>query len=347
MIRVPAHVRSLVRVVAMCSVAGTVLASCATSIKTSPHLTGLPANSISVPLSSVGCTTNNSCVAIGTSDLGVSPTSVGEYRLPNGRWAALSVPNADLSAFLASSSCWSDGCLFVGSQSSGDLVWRYDANTHKVINATAPRFASGVEAASCYSILTCAILDMASGGARFLVTVNGGTTWSSPVALGVPSQDTVTSLSCSSEVRCVATFTNASSGIAIYVTSDGGATWSPKTSPSVTWSTLTSLTCVRRACIGLAKLSSGWRIVRTKNFAKSWSKVASLQGSNLTLACTSLEHCIVGGMTKSSSPWLATVNSGSVTSVKLKYVPSPIEGIACGSKDCAAIAVTTVMELRP
>jgi hypothetical protein len=33
--------------------------------------------------------------------------------------------------------------------------------------------------------------------------------------------------------------------------------------------------------------------------------------------------------------------------VTLKYVPSPIEGIACGSKDCAAIAVTTVMELRP
>lgn len=348
MIRVSAHVRSLVRVAAICSVAGVVLASCATAIKTSPHLTGLPAISISVPLSSVGCTTNNSCVALGTSALDVSPTSVGEYRLTNGRWASLSVPSADSSTFLASSSCWTDGCLFVGSQSSGDLVWRYSASTHAVTIATTPRSASGVEAASCYSSMTCAILDSARDGARFLVTVDGGTTWSSPVALGVPSQDTVTSLSCSSELECMASFLNMSNGIAVYVTSDGGATWTPKTGFStVTWSALTSLTCVGRGCLGLAKLSTGWRIVRTKNFGKSWSKVDSLPSSIVTLACTSLEHCIVGGVTGSSSPWLATLNAGSVTPVKLKYVPSPIADVACGSRICAAIAVTTVMELRP
>jgi hypothetical protein len=33
--------------------------------------------------------------------------------------------------------------------------------------------------------------------------------------------------------------------------------------------------------------------------------------------------------------------------VKLKYVPSPIVDVACGSKICAAIGVTTVLALKP
>jgi len=45
---------------------------------------------------------------------------------------------------------------------------------------------------------------------------------------------------------------------------------------------------------GLAKLSFGWRIMRTLNLGKKWSKVASLRGSILTLACTTLERCVVG-----------------------------------------------------
>jgi hypothetical protein len=36
-----------------------------------------------------------------------------------------------------------------------------------------------------------------------------------------------------------------------------------------------------------------------------------------------------------------------VTPVKLTYVPSPIVNVACGSKLCAAIGVTTVMTLEP
>jgi hypothetical protein len=31
----------------------------------------------------------------------------------------------------------------------------------------------------------------------------------------------------------------------------------------------------------------------------------------------------------------------------LKFVPSPIIGVACGSKVCAAIGVTTVVTLKP
>jgi hypothetical protein len=313
-----------------------------------PHVSGLPAISISVPLSNVACTTDNSCVALGTSTLDVSPTSVGEYRSANGHWSPITVPSADASTYVQASSCWSDGCLFVGSQSNGDLVWHYDAPSHSISVASAPTGASGIEAVSCYRVLTCAIFDSFKSNERFLVTNDGGTTWSSVGELVVPSQDSLTSLACASTLECMASFINSSNGIAVYVTTDGGTTWTPRTGFStVTWAALTSLKCAGTKCVGLAKLSTGWRIVRTKNFGQTWSKVASLKSSILTLACTSLERCVVGGMEGSASPWLASETSGTVTSIKLKYVPTPIADVACGSKICAAIGVTTVLALRP
>ncbi len=333
----------------MCSVAGVVLSSCAaTTPAVVPHVTGLPAISFSVPLSTVGCTTDNSCVALGTSEIDASLSSVGEYRSASGHWTALVVPSAATASIIQSSSCWSNGCLFVGSQSSGELVWRYNAISNSINAETAPTGALSINAIACYASTTCSILDSGKSGPRFLTTHDGGTTWSTPVSFGVPTQDSITALSCPTELNCMASFLNASNGIEVYVTLDGGVTWTLRTGLStITWAALTSLHCAGRTCLGLAKLSTGWRVVRTKNFGKTWAKVASLRSSFLTLACTSLERCVVGGMTGSSVPWLATVTSGSVTVAKLKYVPSPISDVACGSKICAAIGVTTVMTLRP
>ncbi len=87
----------------------------------------------------------------------------------------------------------------------------------------------------------------------------------------------------------MASFLNASNGIVVYVTTDGGTTWTPRTGFStITWAALTSLNCAGRKCLGLAKLSFGWRVERTNNFGKTWKKVTSLRGSILTLACASL-----------------------------------------------------------
>jgi hypothetical protein len=349
MIRVPAHARSLVRITAACTVAGIVLASCATSTPTvkPPRVTGLPAISISVPLSIVACTTENSCVAIGTSNLDVSPTSVGEYRSSNGRWATITVPTADTSTYIASSSCWKSGCLFVGSQSNADLVWSYSATSNTISVVTAPTGASGVEAVSCYQDMTCAILDSSTSGARILFTHDGGASWSTPQLVGVPANETATTLSCVSAVRCIAGFQNPSNGILVAVTDDGTTPWTTLTNTStLTWGTLASLNCAGRECVGLAKLFTGWRIVRTDNFGRTWKKVAGLSISTPTLACASLERCVVGGQS-ASAPWLATVTSGSVSPEQLKYVPSPIVDVACGSKICAAIGVTTVVTLAP
>jgi hypothetical protein len=325
------------------------LASCATTTTAlAPHVTGLPAMSISVPLSNVACTTDNSCVAIGTSNFDQSPTSVGEYRSSSGRWSTLAVPSADSSTYVQSASCWSNGCLFVGSQSNSDLVWRYDATSHSITAVAGPRGATGIAAVSCYAAMTCAILETVKGNPEFLTTDDGGATWSTPVSFGILSHDTVTSLSCTSQLTCIASLLNSSNGIDVYVTSDGGATWSVRTGFStITWAALTSLNCDGRTCIGLAKLSSGWRIERTANFGKTWTKVASLPNSAYALACTRLATCVVGGIKGSSLPWLSVLTSDKLTPAKLTYVPSSIFDIACGSKICAAIGVTTVIALRP
>lgn len=348
MIRVPAHGRSLVRIAALCSIAGAVLASCSTTPTVTPRVTGQPAISISVPLSVVGCTTDNSCVTVGTSNLGVSPVSVGEYRSSKGRWAALATPLVDSSTYIATSSCWSNGCLFAGSQSNSDLVWRYDATAHSISVERGPTGATAIVAVSCFTSMTCAILDETPNGPRFLTTDDGGSTWSAPVTFGVGSQDTVTSLSCSTNLDCMASIINASNGIEVYVSSDGGATWTVRTGFStITWAALTSLTCTGKKCVGLAKLASGWRLVRTNNLGKSWSKAVSLPGSPYGLACTTLVRCVVVGLRGSSAPWLALVRSGTLHAVKLQYVPTAISNVACGSDVCAAIGVTTVIALRP
>ncbi len=335
----------------MSLVAGVVLASCGSSTAAvKPHVTGLPAISISVPLSSVACTTDNSCVALGTSNLDVSPTSVGESRSLSGRWSAITVPTADTSTFIESSSCWNNGCLFVGSQSSADLVWRYYAPTQSFSIEHGPPGATGIDAVSCYATLSCAIVDSVKSGPRFSTTHDGGLTWTSPVSLGVPATESVSSMSCSSQLTCLASFANASNGIDVYVTTDGGATWTSRSDvPTVTWAALTSLDCVGRACVGLAKLSFGWRVERTDNLGKSWKKVAPVRGPIVTLACTTLDRCVVGGTEnfQTSTPYLATVTSSVVTPVTMKYVPSPIADVACGSTVCAAIGVTTVLALRP
>jgi len=97
----------------MCLVAGVVLASCATATVTVARRLRSSADSISVPLSSVACTTDDSCVAIGTSNLDGEPTSSVSTvrRTVAGRHSR---SRGDTSTYVATSSCWSDGCVFVG-----------------------------------------------------------------------------------------------------------------------------------------------------------------------------------------------------------------------------------------
>lgn len=349
--RVPTTLRVAARVGFAGLASALVLAACGstTPATVAQRVSGVPSISLSVPLSQVGCTTNDTCIAIGTSITSVGPTSVGEVRAPTGGWKVIATPSAVPSTIITTSSCWSSGCLFGGQSPSGDVFWLYDASAQTVRAVTSPPNSLGVDGISCYAALACAVVDdVKSDAPRFLTTTDGGVTWTQGGPLVLPSGDQVTAFTCATALSCmvVGSFSN---GVTVYVTNDGGSTWTVRTTLNTsTWSQLTSLTCQRTACVALADLQSGWHVVRTKNFGKSWKHGGTVKTLSY-LACSSVERCVAAGQKDQTSddPWIATVDASSVTPLRLNYVPSGIISVACGHKVCAAIGDTTVMALHP
>jgi hypothetical protein len=343
------------RVVARCGFVGLtaalVLAACGSSTPAvvAQRVGGVPSISLSVPLSAVACTTTDTCIAVGTAVTSVGPTSVGEVRAPTGGWKSIATPSAVQSTNLTTSSCWRTGCLFGGQSPSGDVFWLYDATAQTVNAVTVPPNSLGVDGISCYAALSCAVVDdVKSDAPRFLTTTDGGVTWSAHGPLVMSSGEQVSAFTCSSALSCM-TAGSFQNGVMVYVTSDGGSTWSVRTTLNTsTWSQLTSLTCQRTACVGLADFQSGWHVVRTKNFGKSWKHGGTVK-TLASLACASVEKCVSAGQENQTSdtPWIATVESSTVTPLRLTYVPSGIISVSCGTKICAAIGNTTVMALRP
>jgi hypothetical protein len=54
---------------------------------------------------------------------------------------------------------------------------------------------------------------------------------------------------------------------------------------------------------------------------------------------------VVAGQNTDGAGWLARVHDKAATDVKLRYVPTPLLGVACGSKVCAAVGVTTLLSV--
>ena len=345
MSRVPGSARSRLRNVAVAVVAAVALAACGTTVASVPPVVGVPAISISVPLETVACTAKDSCVAVGTLTGSVGPPTIGEYRTAGGRWVRIAVPPTP-SAVITTSSCWSTVCLLAGSEPRGDLLWRYDAATHSVAAATAPGPALGVSVVTCYAELSCAMVDTGrTGTPQFLLTADGGSTWTPPTAMGWAGGESVTGLACSTAYTCVASATSSSGPLKFAVTRDRGATWTLNPTPSA-WTSLRSLSCWGRRCVALATTATRTRLVRTTSFGRSWTSV-SLDYSANALACTTTVTCVVGGQKDALTPWVALVRHGVVIAVALRYVPTPVIDVACGTKVCAAIGVTTLLALAP
>jgi hypothetical protein len=350
MSRVPTNVRSWTRVGIAGTVAALILASCGTAVVTAlPVVSGVPSTSISIPLTSVGCTATT-CVAVGTSTTDVAPMAVAEVRAVSGGWKPLATPALTSTVTIQGTSCWSNTCLFVGQDSGGDVIWSFDASANSISLVNAPTHGVSVDAVSCFAPLSCATIDEATGsGPRFETTSDGGNTWSTPVALP-QTGDNVRSLACGSSLDCIVAMASSSDAVDIYTTLDGGATWTPHTSSRTSaWETLTSLTCRKLVCVGLAQEPSGWHIVRTATLGRSWSAKSDFSvaaNTAPTFACANLTSCAIGGTKDGSTPWLATYNDGVLQSQKLKYIPSPILALACGQKVCAGIGVTTLLTLR-
>jgi hypothetical protein len=347
MSRATATARRSWRVALVVAVTAVVLAGCGSAkVVVSPHLTGAPSLSIDVPLQSVACTTSGACVAAGANGSSVAPSAVVQVSGPRGVWTAPTVP-ATIVTSISSSACWSSECLVGGTQLSGDTLWLVSPGTTSVTRSPTPRAGKGVSALSCFASSSCAVIDTTgiTGSARLSFTSDGGTTWTSPESMSWTTGMSVTALACTDATDCLVAATNSSRQAMLEVTHDGGISWTVRTVPS-NWTSVNSLTCVALRCVGLVTTATQSLVERTNTFARVWSSVALSEQAS-ALACARLSRCAVVGQTASQAPWLATLQGKHVTSVALKYVPSPLLGVACGVKVCSAIAASTVLSLRP
>jgi hypothetical protein len=337
------HVRVPARLLVLLAVSAVVLASCGTSaVIATRHLDGTPAISISVPLSEVSCTLNDVCVTVGTATNGNGPTSVAEFSSPKGNWFNLAIP-ATFPTLLNSVACSGAECLLGGSRPGSDLLYTFDSHGHTLASAAPPAGGIGITALTCNNV-ACALIDSSTTGEpRFSVSSDEGATWTNPTAIAWAKGDAITAFTCGSTLDCAVGVLSASHAFSLYVTTDGGATWTDSTTPSA-WTTLTSLSCLGDRCEGLASTSSASLLVRSKTFARTW-KSTKLAQPTAGLACFTFSRCVAVGARSSAKPWLATIRDNSATDVDLRYVPSPLLSVACGSKVCAAIGVTTLVNV--
>lgn len=337
--------KTALRVVVALAVGALLLASCSHHNSTSvrPLVTGTPARSISVPLSNVGCTRNDACVAVGTSSVDTNPDAVAEFATPKGNWLTLTLPVAT-SPLIDAVACSGVQCLLGGSEPGRDLLWLFQAAGHSLSAASAPAGGIGIDALTC-DLLDCALVDTGADGGppRFIESSDGGLTWATPQPLTFAKGDAVTTLACGTVNHCALGLLTASHDFSLYVTTDAGATWNLQSTPS-DWTTLTSLSCAVRRCVALAQSSAGSLLVRSSTFTRTWTKLP-LSGQASALACTPAATCLVTGTSANATPSLALVRGRVVTELRLRYVPTPLIAAACGSKVCAAIGVTTVLSV--
>jgi hypothetical protein len=337
------RVRESSRFAAVLGVAALILASCGVAATTAPSLHGTPAFSISVPLSNIGCTSNDVCVAVGTSSVGVEPDAVGEYSTTSGRWLNLTLPTSS-SPLIDATACSGTTCLLGGSGPGSDLLWLFSAKNDAVNAATTPLNGIGIDALSCNGV-NCALVDTSTQGdlLRLSLSSDGGSSWMLPVTIPWAKGDVVTALSCGTALTCVLGTISASHQFSLHVTLDGGISWIARPTPP-SWTSLRSLSCEQRRCVAIASDGDSSALVRSNSFAKSWTSVALSNTAN-ALACTSLSTCYVVGQNADGTGWLARVHANVATSEKLRYVPTPLLGVACGSKLCAAVGVTTLLSV--
>jgi len=320
------------------------LASCAQ--QPSPHVTGLPSMGISVPLHTSACTLSGSCIALGTTGSNLPPTSVGEYRESNGTWSSLVVPSAS-SSLITSASCLATECLIGGIQPTGDLLWNYNASSQSVVALSSLRGGQGIRTLSCYGASSCAavITDGVNTVSKITYSSDDGASWSTQLPLAWSSSDTVTNMVCTNSLTCMVSATSDANSVVLEVTLDGGITWNLRPTRS-SWTSLTSLTCSRRDCAGLATTASKSYVVSSGSFGRRWTAKALPAAAN-AMACTSIARCVVVGDVGPGKPWFATVYDHRIETANLKYVPSPLISAACSTKVCTAIGVSTVLTFRP
>jgi hypothetical protein len=339
------------------AIASTLFASCATAVA-ALSATGQPSLSLTAPLSTLACTTSGTCVTLGASGGATGATVAGEIRNTKGAWSALRLPAAPGATFYGAA-CAATTCLFGGSRGGRDLLWAVNANNGVLHALSGPAGGVVVRDLSCASATTCTSIDQAAHGlTRLSRTTNDGRTWSPARTLGW-ARNTTTVLDCPATLVCFVATSSPAHVVALRETLDGGAVWHVVATPA-TWTSLSSLSCAT-TCTVLVNSASGSAIATpttattatpTTTPAATSAGVAAWKPTLLTfsatsMACTTAATCVVVGHDAAQSPTMAQWQAGTVRTVALTYVPTPLTNVACEPAVCVAIGVTTVVALRP
>ena len=324
--------------------AGLVLSACTSAPNTVVPLAGVPSASIEVPLASVGCTTGDTCVALGTSNAASGPATIGEDRKAHGTWHILNTPNTP-SSRLDALVCAATSCLAGGAQPSGDLLWRYDATTRAVASLNAPTGGVDVRALACTSDSKCALVDSTGvvGAARLSFTSDAGATWSAPRAIPWTLNTTVTALACQNESTCLVAATTGTH-VKLESSTDAGVTWTPLAVPG-SWRAIKDLRCWTSRCAALA-VGDATALVRSRDFAATWTSLALSSGAR-AVACANLTRCLVAGESSSGAGTITTILERRLHHTALVYAPTPLFAAACGVSVCVAIGASTLVAAKP
>jgi hypothetical protein len=342
------------------TIAGVALAACGASGPAAPAtIEGQPSLQISVPLSVAGCEGSGLCFAVGTTGLDTEPTSAAQVTADGTTWHGVAAPSA-ASTIIGSAGCYDHGCLFGGSNPSGDVIWRTATDT-KLVAASAPAGGLGVTSISCWSAAHCAVLDsLPSGVQRVSFTSNGGLAWAAPHTLAQLGDVNGLSIDCVDAAHCVI-------GEAGHANSGGLAEWAATDDAFATtlytgagfpadtaWSQLSDLNCTISRCVarvsdgnGLSEVVvtdlSGGRWFRSP---PAWAAAANLKATPNAVACTPALLCTVAGDDGDAGGlWVAT-GSGWL-SQPLRYVSDSLTQAACSTVRCVAINGWTVVAYRP
>ena len=347
------------------ALAGLLLSACGRNSSTPAAVSGLsvigtPSLNISVPLTTVGCTTTDYCLAVGTTTLESGATSAAQVIGPTGGWHSITI--APISAGSVSRiACGAHTCLIYGRNATGPLLFTWSVGDAGTTAVPLPDTFLGLADLTCSASTTLDICTAVSDSEppAFAVSQNFGRTWT---PLTLLSQWLTTTAAQVVDARCstasCATVGSVPTGLSYYQLSPSrsSVTTSTLNSPtsslptrsSSTTSSLPKKTFVATWCDSLSPVSCTLVVRGSPSSTAALSishgkKHQVVVPAGSTIACAAHTGCAA---LTASGP-IAAANWQHTLHVTQTYVPDRFVSVACGRSRCAAVSATTATYFRP
>jgi photosystem II stability/assembly factor-like uncharacterized protein len=274
------------------------------------------------------------------------------------KWVVLAIPGNG--GAIASLSCYSTSyCVGVGfnsaqiiTSSDGGRSWK----PHIVADASPVGFNSiyCLPDSTCYA--TGYLGKKYPAGAVIYKSPNGGKTWTVVYRKPTPTNPfyLLSSISCPTDLRCVATGATGNTGI-VLVTGNGGGSWTPSNIPhQPPQSSINQVACLRNStCFAVNGAVAA--VYRSANSGVTWTQLP--QASNLsslnstagmllsTISCGSTLFCVAGGSAANGhNPIIWYTSNGgqtwTVLSLNHQGFLNEIGAISCTSAKNCTLGVT-------